>query len=59
MATASKKHEYEKAAKVRDKIQAIQRLSEKQKVVTVKAENMDTISVATERTASAINVFRM
>jgi len=59
MAAASEKHEYEKAATIRDKIQAIQRLSEKQKVVTVKTENMDIVSVATEHTTSVINVFRI
>jgi len=48
--------EYEKAARIRDKIQAIEKLSEKQKVISTKLENEDIISMAKEKDVACINL---
>ena len=43
MQEASKKLDFEKAAYIRDKIQAIQRVSEKQKVSNISENNIDVL----------------
>lgn len=57
MVLASGQKQFERAAGFRDKIQAIERIMEKQKVVSVKLENQDIISLASEQNMSAINLF--
>jgi len=48
--------EYEKASRIRDKIQAIRKLSEKQKVISTKLENEDIISMSKEKDIACINL---
>jgi len=57
MARASQKQQFEKAAGFRDKIQAIELMAEKQKVVSTKRENQDIISLAAKKQVSAVNLF--
>jgi len=59
MMLASEQKQFEKAAGFRDKIQAIKRIMEKQKVVSTKLENQDIISLAFEQDMSAINLFNI
>lgn len=57
MHEASHHKQYERAAIFRDKINSIERIMEKQKVVSTKNENMDIISIARELSRAAINLF--
>jgi len=57
MNDSSRQQQYELAAAYRNKIQAIERLMEKQKVISTKLENQDLISLARENDISAINLF--
>ena len=50
--------EYEKAAKVRDKITAIKKISEKQKVVTTNGKDQDVIALVQAGGMSSFEVFR-
>ncbi|MBI5037651.1 MAG: excinuclease ABC subunit UvrC [Candidatus Kerfeldbacteria bacterium] len=50
-------HQFERAALLRDKIQAIERMMEKQKVVSPRQEHYDIISVAREGARAAVNLF--
>lgn len=50
--------EYEKAAKVRDKIAAIKKISEKQKVVTTNGKDQDVIALVQAGGMSSFEVFR-
>lgn len=59
MIEASKNQQFEKAASLRDKIQAIERLMEKQKVISTKQENQDIISLARDGDISVINLFNV
>ncbi|MDP2683569.1 MAG: excinuclease ABC subunit UvrC [bacterium] len=59
MHTYSKSKHYEKAARLRDKINAIEKISEKQKVVSTKLTNQDIISIYKNEDSSAINVFNI
>lgn len=57
MSKAADKKLFEKAAGYRDKIQAINKVMERQKVVSTKQENQDILSLARENSQSAINLF--
>ncbi len=59
MRDASNKKQFEKAGNWRDKIFAINRIAEKQKVVSTKPTNEDIISLASESSVSAINLFNI
>lgn len=59
MQEASRKRKYELAARVRDQIQTIGILMEKQKVVSPKLENQDIISLARNTVQAAINLFQI
>lgn len=59
MSLASQRQQYEKAAQLRDKILSINRLMEKQKVISTKHENQDIISLSREDNLGAINVFNV
>ena len=50
--------EYEKAAKVRDKITAIKKISDKQKVVTTNGKDQDVIALVQAGGMSSFEVFR-
>ena len=54
----SEKLEYEKAAKVRDKIIALKKISERQKVVSTKGKTQDIIALVQAGGMSSIEVFR-
>ncbi|XOU94073.1 MAG: excinuclease ABC subunit UvrC [Candidatus Kerfeldbacteria bacterium] len=59
MEVSAKNKKFEKAAGLRDKIYAIQKISEKQKVVSIKLVNEDIISISHESTISSINLFNI
>ncbi|MFA5134246.1 MAG: excinuclease ABC subunit UvrC [Patescibacteria group bacterium] len=56
---ASRRREYERAASLRDKLSSIEKIIEKQKVVSPKRENFDIVSIARAHDMSAINLFRI
>ena len=57
MKEASVKMEFEQAAQIRDKIQAIQRISERQKVSNISENNIDVIGIAKEELEICIEIF--
>ncbi|MCK9478009.1 MAG: excinuclease ABC subunit UvrC [Firmicutes bacterium] len=57
MQQASQKLEFERAAKIRDKIIAIDKISEKQKIVSTNPGNQDIIAVAKEKKDFCIQIF--
>ncbi len=57
MQEASKKMEYEKAAMIRDRIQAIERVSAKQKVSNITENNIDVIGIAKSELQVCIEIF--
>ena len=57
MKQRSARKQFELAASLRDKIQAIKKVMAKQKVISIKKENQDIISLAREQQQAAINVF--
>lgn len=57
MEEASKKFEYEKAAQIRDRIQAIIRVSEKQKVSNISENDIDVIGIAKSELEVCIEIF--
>ncbi len=57
MQEASKKLDFEKAAYVRDKIQAIERVSAKQKVSNISGNNIDVIGIAKSELEVCIEIF--
>ena len=57
MQEASKKLDYEKAAELRDRIQAIERASEKQKVSNISENNIDVIGIAKSELEVCIEIF--
>ena len=54
----SKRLEYEKAARVRDKILAIKKITQKQKVVSTNGKTQDVIALVQDARASSFEVFR-
>ena len=57
MQEASQKLDFEKAAYLRDKIQAIERVSEKQKVSNISENNIDVIGIAKSELQVCIEIF--
>ena len=57
MEEASKKLEYEKAAMIRDRINAIERVSEKQKVSNISENSIDVIGIAKSELQVCIEIF--
>ncbi len=57
MNEASKNMEFEKAASLRDRIQSIQRVSEKQKVSNISENNIDVIGIAKSELQICIEIF--
>ena len=57
MKEASKKLDYEKAAMIRDKILAIERVSEKQKVSNISENSIDVIGIAKSELQVCIEIF--
>ncbi len=57
MREASQKLDFEKAAYIRDKIQAIERVSEKQKVSNLSENNIDVIGIAKSELEICIEIF--
>ena len=57
MLEASKKMEYEKAQEIRDKIFAIDRISQRQKVSNISEHNIDVIGIAKGQTQVCVEIF--
>ena len=57
MNEAAKKYEYERAANIRDRINAIERISEKQKVSNISENNIDVIGIYKNELSVCIEVF--
>ena len=57
MQRASAALEFERAARLRDQVQAIQRVMEEQKVVSNRAEDMDVIGLSQEKDEAWVEVF--
>ncbi|MDD5566738.1 MAG: excinuclease ABC subunit UvrC [Patescibacteria group bacterium] len=57
MSEASKQQHFEKAAEARDRITAIERVLERQKVILQTNNNLDLISLVRERALAGINLF--
>ena len=57
MEETSNKLEFEKAAEIRDRIQAIERVSEKQKVSNISENNIDVIGIAKSELEICIEIF--
>ena len=57
MEEASRKLDFEQAASLRDRIQAIQRVSEKQKVSNISENNIDVIGIAKSELQVCIEIF--
>lgn len=58
MLDASENLEFEKAAKIRDKINAIKKINEKQKVVAASVEEQDVFAVVCSETKACLSVIR-
>ncbi len=58
MEQAAENLEFEKAAKLRDRINAIRRSLDKQKVFSVSVEEQDVFAIATDNEKSCLNVLR-
>ncbi|MEQ1874192.1 MAG: excinuclease ABC subunit UvrC [Ilumatobacteraceae bacterium] len=57
MAGASKALEYERAARVRDRLLAVRRAIEKQQMVAERSEDIDVIGIADDELEAAVQVF--
>jgi excinuclease ABC subunit C len=57
MAIYSENMEYERAASIRDKIESLKRISEKQKVFSTNMKDQDIVAIAKNETDSCIQVF--
>ncbi|HVE94425.1 MAG TPA: excinuclease ABC subunit UvrC [Acidimicrobiales bacterium] len=57
MKTAAAELEYERAARVRDRLAAVRKAIEKQQVVTAKPEDFDVIGLAEDELEAAVQVF--
>ena len=57
MKEAAKKLEYERAANIRDRINAIERISEKQKVSNISENNIDVIGVYKNELSVCVEIF--
>lgn len=59
MQQAALKHEYEKAAVLRDRLRDIQKIMEKQKVVSDTKDDLDIFGLAQDRQGSLVQVFQI
>lgn len=59
MAEASKKYLYEKAARLRDQISALEKMLEKQKIISPKKENFDAVSIFAAGNLAAVILFQI
>ena len=57
MHEAAESLEFERAARLRDQVQAIQRVSEDQKVVSLRSQDIDVIAMAQERNEAWVEAF--
>ena len=57
MSEAAESLEFERAARLRDQVQAIQRVSEDQKVVSLRNQDIDVIAMAQERNEAWVEAF--
>lgn len=57
MDIASQNMEFEKAAKLRDKIISLRHIAQRQKIVSADMENRDVIAFARDQTDSCIQIF--
>jgi excinuclease ABC subunit C len=57
MRAAAKEMEYERAARLRDRLQAVQRAIEKQQMVADRSEDVDVIGIADDDLEAAVQVF--
>lgn len=58
MNTAAENLEFERAAKIRDRIQSVKRMAESQKVVCSKIEEQDVIAVVTQGETACFEIFK-
>ena len=59
MKEAARQKKYEKAARIRDQIRGIEHLMERQKVISIKLENQDIVSLGRDNNLAAINLFQI
>lgn len=59
MANASAEHDYEGAARYRDRLHALEHVLEQQTVITTKGESFDVIGLAREAQSAAVNLFQV
>ncbi len=59
MHSASEKKEFERAAFLRDKLQALTRMLEHQNIISPNQESLDILGIATDGTLACVNVFRV
>ena len=57
MLEASDRLEFERAARLRDRLDAVRKAIEKQQMVTEKAEDLDVIGLAEDELEAAVQVF--
>jgi excinuclease ABC subunit C len=57
MAAAAKELEYERAARVRDRLLAVRRAIEKQQMVAERSEDIDVVGIADDELEAAVQVF--
>lgn len=57
MGEAAERLEFEKAASLRDQIQAVERIAQQQKVVSFSQENFDVVALASEEQLACVQMF--
>jgi len=57
MADAAENLEFEQAARIRDQMQAIERVNEEQKMVSLRSKDMDVVAMAQERNEAWVEAF--
>lgn len=57
MTEAAERLEFERAAILRDQIQAVERIAQQQKVVTLSRENLDVVALAQEEDLAGVQMF--
>jgi excinuclease ABC subunit C len=57
MASAAENLEFEQAARIRDQMQAIERVNEEQKMVSLRSQDMDVVAMAQERNEAWVEAF--
>jgi len=59
MEQAAENMEFERAARLRDQLRAVERITEEQKVISERAEDLDAIGIARRGAVAAFQVFRI